>query len=190
METDLITDPTGKLDGHAIQVLRLHIKGRHRRTDHGSGIVQGQHVGQMSPVQRGFPNSENQGTPFFEAHVGSSVNQVAGVTTGNGPHGTGGTGENHHRIVTGRTRSDRGSEIINCPAEEEPAHATGESHHAIHPNGSITLPADGISLDRVEKELIRQALTRFHGNQTRAARCLGMSRDTLRYRIKKLGIKI
>ena len=87
------------------------------------------------------------------------------------------------------TRRYFSSEIINCPAEE-PAHAPGGSHHTIHPDGHITLPADGISLDRVEKELIRQALTRFQGNQTRAARCLGMSRDTLRYRIKKYGIKV
>ena len=52
-----------------------------------------------------------------------------------------------------------------------------------HPR--IMLPPGGITLEEVEKELIEQALTRFGGNQTKAAGCLGMSRDTIRYRMKK-----
>lgn len=52
----------------------------------------------------------------------------------------------------------------------------------------ITLPPDGITLEGVEKKLIEQALQRFSGNQSKAARCLGMSRDTMRYRIKKFGL--
>jgi two-component system, NtrC family, response regulator AtoC len=55
-------------------------------------------------------------------------------------------------------------------------------------NSFVTLPPGGISLDEVEKELIRQAMERFDNNQTRAAKCLHMTRDTLRYRIKKFGI--
>jgi DNA-binding protein Fis len=34
--------------------------------------------------------------------------------------------------------------------------------------------------------LVRQALERSNGNQTRAAELLGISRDQLRYRLKKL----
>lgn len=52
----------------------------------------------------------------------------------------------------------------------------------------IILPPEGITLERVEKKLIEQALTRFAGNQTKAAHCLGMSRDTIRYRMKKFAI--
>ncbi len=52
----------------------------------------------------------------------------------------------------------------------------------------LTLPAAGISMEEVEKLFIRQALARYGGNQTKAARCLGMSRDTLRYRMKKFAI--
>lgn len=52
----------------------------------------------------------------------------------------------------------------------------------------FTLPPDGISIDEVEKELINQALDRFSGNQTQAAKCLHMSRDTLRYRLKRHGL--
>ena len=54
-------------------------------------------------------------------------------------------------------------------------------------NGKIILPPEGISLEEVEKELIRQALERYKGNQTKAAKCLRLTRDTLRYRMKKYG---
>ncbi len=53
----------------------------------------------------------------------------------------------------------------------------------------IILPDEGINIEEVEKELIRQALARYDGNQTKAARCLGLSLDTLRYRRKKFGLE-
>jgi two-component system, NtrC family, response regulator AtoC len=48
------------------------------------------------------------------------------------------------------------------------------------------LPAAGASLEEVEMSLVRQAIERSSGNQTRAAELLGISRDQLRYRLKKL----
>jgi DNA-binding NtrC family response regulator len=51
---------------------------------------------------------------------------------------------------------------------------------------AFRLPAAGISLDDVEMSLVRQAIERSGGNQTRAAELLGISRDQLRYRLKKL----
>ena len=48
------------------------------------------------------------------------------------------------------------------------------------------LPTEGVELEAVEMSLVRQALMRCHGNQTRAAELLGISRDQLRYRLKKL----
>ncbi|HUS09001.1 MAG TPA: sigma-54 dependent transcriptional regulator [Pyrinomonadaceae bacterium] len=48
------------------------------------------------------------------------------------------------------------------------------------------LPVDGIALEDVEMELVRQAIERSGGNQTKAAELLGISRDQLRYRLKKL----
>jgi DNA-binding NtrC family response regulator len=48
------------------------------------------------------------------------------------------------------------------------------------------LPAEGLVLDEVEMSFVRQALERSNGNQTKAAELLGISRDQLRYRIKKL----
>lgn len=52
----------------------------------------------------------------------------------------------------------------------------------------VTLPTGGLSLEDVERELIVQALERTDGNKTGAARLLGVSRDTLRYRLEKYGI--
>ncbi len=51
------------------------------------------------------------------------------------------------------------------------------------------LPPTGISLERVEKELILRALDKFGGNQTQAAHYLDISRRTLIYRMEKHGIK-
>jgi DNA-binding protein Fis len=48
------------------------------------------------------------------------------------------------------------------------------------------LPDEGIDLEQVELSLVRQAMERSGGNQTRAAELLGVSRDQLRYRLKKI----
>ena len=50
----------------------------------------------------------------------------------------------------------------------------------------FVLPEQGISLDEAELSFVRQAIQRSGGNQTRAAELLGISRDQLRYRLKKL----
>jgi DNA-binding NtrC family response regulator len=47
---------------------------------------------------------------------------------------------------------------------------------------------DGLVLDDVERKLIAEAMERASGNQSKAARLLGVSRDTLRYRLKKHGM--
>lgn len=51
---------------------------------------------------------------------------------------------------------------------------------------NFVLPVEGISLDEAELSFVRQAIERSGGNQTRAAELLGISRDQLRYRLKKL----
>jgi transcriptional regulator with PAS, ATPase and Fis domain len=50
------------------------------------------------------------------------------------------------------------------------------------------LPASGASLAEWERAMILKALTEARGNQTKAARILGVSRDTLRYRLAKFKI--
>ena len=50
------------------------------------------------------------------------------------------------------------------------------------------LPAEGVNLDEVERQLLVQALERSGGNQTHAAHLLGINRDQVRYRIEKFGL--
>jgi two-component system NtrC family response regulator len=53
---------------------------------------------------------------------------------------------------------------------------------------SMSLPESGLSLEKVEKELILRALQKHDWNQSRAARYLGITRHTLLYRIEKHNI--
>jgi DNA-binding NtrC family response regulator len=50
------------------------------------------------------------------------------------------------------------------------------------------LPNGGISLEEVEKSFVRQALEMSRGNQTHAAKLLGISRHALIYRIEKFNL--
>jgi DNA-binding NtrC family response regulator len=50
------------------------------------------------------------------------------------------------------------------------------------------LPAEGVNLEEVERQLLVQALERAGGNQTQAAQLLGINRDQVRYRIEKFGL--
>jgi DNA-binding NtrC family response regulator len=53
-------------------------------------------------------------------------------------------------------------------------------------NHNVRLPPGGLSLDKVEMSLVQQAINQSGGNQTKAAELLGISRDQLRYRLKKI----
>jgi len=58
------------------------------------------------------------------------------------------------------------------------------------PQGDANLLALGLSLDQVEKRMIREALDRAQGNKTRAAALLGISRRALYSRMESHGIPI
>ncbi len=53
---------------------------------------------------------------------------------------------------------------------------------------NIDIPPGGLDIEEVEKSLIERALQITHGNQTRAAKLLNISRDALRYRMQKFGL--
>jgi PAS domain S-box-containing protein len=51
------------------------------------------------------------------------------------------------------------------------------------------IPAEGISLEENERALLARALDKTGGNQTQAARLLRITRDTLRYKMKKFNLR-
>ena len=53
---------------------------------------------------------------------------------------------------------------------------------------SINIPTEGMSLEKVEEELVKQALAAAGGNQSKAADMLGVQRDAFRRRMKKFGL--
>lgn len=53
---------------------------------------------------------------------------------------------------------------------------------------AIHIPPEGIDLAQLELDLIEQALEMAAGNRSKAARLLGITRDTLLYRMQKYGL--
>jgi two-component system, NtrC family, response regulator AtoC len=78
------------------------------------------------------------------------------------------------------------------PEEIRPEHLTPELRRTApaRPKERLvpTVEEQGLVLDDVERKLIAEAMERSSGNQSKAARLLGVSRDTLRYRLKKHGM--
>jgi transcriptional regulator of acetoin/glycerol metabolism len=76
-----------------------------------------------------------------------------------------------------------GNEIdaTNLPVEmqSQSYSSTGDLFH---------LPAGGIDLESLEVGLMNEALLVANGNKSRAARLLGLTRDTFLYRLKKYAI--
>ncbi len=54
---------------------------------------------------------------------------------------------------------------------------------------SMEIPSDGLSLEDNERTLLTRALEKTSGNQTQAARLLRITRDTLRYKMKKFNLR-
>ena len=68
--------------------------------------------------------------------------------------------------------------IDNLPLEMKAAQKTKTTNPFILPEG-------GVVLEQLEAQLINQAMDKSHGNQSKAARLLGLTRSALLYRIKK-----
>lgn len=80
--------------------------------------------------------------------------------------------------------SGRKVEVENLPREFR---ATPNQH--TQSSGCFVLPEQGLNMDELEASLIEQALGKTFGNRSKAARMLGLSRDTLLYRMKKYAIE-
>ncbi len=75
----------------------------------------------------------------------------------------------------------QGSEQEVTPADVAPRRPGDET-------SAPTFPPQGMTLEQWERAMLEQALREANGNQTRAAQRLGISRDTLRYRMKKYSL--
>ncbi|HJN74703.1 MAG TPA: sigma 54-interacting transcriptional regulator [Myxococcota bacterium] len=64
----------------------------------------------------------------------------------------------------------------------------GWRHQGTATGAPFLLPESGVDLDAVERSLIEQAMDRTNGNQSAAARLLGITRYALRYRLEKYGL--
>jgi DNA-binding NtrC family response regulator len=77
------------------------------------------------------------------------------------------------------------------PAESSALVANSPGPWRALPSGKMVpvleLPKQGTSLEEVERELVGLALRQTGGNQTHAAKLLDISRDALRYKMKKFG---
>ncbi len=73
-----------------------------------------------------------------------------------------------------------------------------DNHSAVAPEAAaipgkrrlppLFIPEGGTSLEDVEHALVELALQQSHGNQIKAAKLLNISRDALRYKMKKFGL--
>jgi PAS domain S-box-containing protein len=64
-----------------------------------------------------------------------------------------------------------------------------DSDNISAPLSAVEIPTDGLSLEDNERSLLAKALEKTSGNQTQAARLLRITRDTLRYKMKKFNLR-
>jgi transcriptional regulator with PAS, ATPase and Fis domain len=80
-------------------------------------------------------------------------------------------------------------EIVQLNNDNENEHVVSvketQTNHKAGSSIEIEIPEEGLSLFGLEKQVIRQALEMAENNQTKASKLLKISRDTLRYKIKK-----
>jgi len=77
----------------------------------------------------------------------------------------------------------RGEKIT---VEDLPENISQPPAHAA--NVLLQLPPEGLSIENIEREIIRQALEMHGGKQTRTARYLDITRSALIYRMQKYGL--
>jgi DNA-binding NtrC family response regulator len=79
----------------------------------------------------------------------------------------------------------RGDELTPADFRDEP---TAPARPGEAGGDGPLLPPEGVKVEEWIDDLVRQALARSQGNQSAAARLLGMSRDQIRYRMQRLGL--
>src|SRR5499427_5180798 len=84
-------------------------------------------------------------------------------------------------VASGRSGAVLTDKPANAPIEVQ----TGAGKRLLPP---LCIPEGGTSLEDVEHALVELALQQSHGNQIKAAKLLNISRDALRYKMKKFGL--
>jgi PAS domain S-box-containing protein len=74
-------------------------------------------------------------------------------------------------------------------SEDASIHVAGPDGIALAPHQPAKIPDEGLSLEENERRLLVGALEKTGGNQTQAARLLRITRDTLRYKMKKFNLR-
>jgi two-component system, NtrC family, response regulator AtoC len=69
------------------------------------------------------------------------------------------------------------------------SHRTAPAMAVAPSNGGTAAVANGLSLEDNERQLIQRALDQTKNNQTQAAKLLHVTRDTLRYKMKKFNLR-
>ena len=88
-----------------------------------------------------------------------------------------------------RARHDSGGIRADHAAQPADRHlAPGRRRRGAVP-AAVEIPTDGLSLEDNERSLLARALEKTNGNQTQAARLLRITRDTLRYKMKKFNLR-
>ena len=78
--------------------------------------------------------------------------------------------------------------VTGRPAGDAERSGSTASANATKPIPPLSIPEGGTSLEEIEHALVQLALQQSHGNQIRAAKLLDISRDALRYKMKKFGL--
>ena len=84
-------------------------------------------------------------------------------------------------VASGRSGPVLSDKSAGAPVESQPA----PGKRRLPP---LSIPEGGTSLEDVEHALVELALQQSHGNQIKAAKLLNISRDALRYKMKKFGL--
>ena len=79
-------------------------------------------------------------------------------------------------------------EAEDLPAAIREQAAKGAFEQADAGPAELELPDEECGLRQMEERMVRRALQKTNGNQSRAAQLLDISRDSLRYKMRKLGI--
>lgn len=79
--------------------------------------------------------------------------------------------------------------LIKDDSEVKPEHLDFLKAAPSEMDSAFVLPEQGIDIETHFRDLILQALDKTQGNQSQAARLLGISLPTLRYRMEKYGLK-